>query len=111
MLKDDGIRLKHMLDAAKEAIAISKGKSRWDFRKERLLNLSLVRLVEIVGEAAHKITPEFRDKHPQIPWMLIIGMRNRLIHGYDDIDFDILYKTVTEELPQLSSQLEKIVSK
>lgn len=110
MHKDDLIRLRHMLDAAKEAIALAAGKSRNEIETERMLNLSLVRLIEIVGEAADHVSAEFRLNHSRIPWKEIIGMRHRLIHGYDNIDYDLLYQTIQEDLPALVALLEEIVS-
>ena len=109
MFKDDLIRLRHMIDAAKEAVELASGKSKCDIENERMLNLSLVRLIEVVGEAANQVSTEGRNRYPSIPWLQIIGMRNRLIHGYDEIDFEILYQTVTQDLPQLIAELEKIV--
>ncbi len=110
MPKDDLIRLRHMLDAAKEAIALAAGKSRDEIETERMLNLSLVRLIEIVGEAADHVSAEFRLNHSSIPWKEIIGMRHRLIHGYDNIDYALLYQTIQEDLPALVALLEEIVS-
>lgn len=109
MSNEDMIRFRHMLDAAVEVIKLSEGKSRADIENERLLNLSLVRLIEVVGEAANRISTECRREYSAIPWGQIIGMRNRLIHGYDSIDFEILYKTVTEDLPFLITELKKIL--
>ena len=109
MPKDDLVRLRHMLDAANEAVELAAGKSRYDIESERTLNLSLVRLIEIVGEAANRVSPVGRTRYPGILWAQIIGMRNRLIHGYDNIDFDILYQTVTEDLPFLIIELEKVI--
>lgn len=98
-----------MLDASKEALSLSAGKTRKDIETERLLNLGLVRLIGIVGEAAAKVTAEGQSEYRNIPWPQIIGMRNRLIHGYDNIDFDILFKTVTEDLLPLVAELERIM--
>jgi len=98
-----------MFDAAREAINVSAGKSKDDIESERLLNLSLVRLLEIIGEAASKVSANFRSQYTAIPWAQITGMRNRLIHGYVDIDFDILYQTITEDLPPLINELERIL--
>ncbi len=109
MFKNDLVRLCHILDAAREAVELAAGKSKRDIEDERMLNLSLVRLIEVVGEAANCISPEGRGKYPSIPWQQIIGMRNRLIHGYDEIDFEVLYRTISEDLPPLIAQLEKIV--
>ncbi|MBI5233773.1 MAG: DUF86 domain-containing protein [Deltaproteobacteria bacterium] len=98
-----------MLNAAEEAIKVSYGKTKQDIEKERLLNLALVRLIEIVGEAASRVSAAGCSNYRGIPWGKIIGMRNKLIHGYDNIDFDILYKTLTEDLPPLISELQKIL--
>ena len=95
--------------ASKEAINLSAEKTQAEIEKERLLNLGLVRLIEIVGEAAGRVSAEGLSKYRSIPWIQIIGMRNRLIHGYDNIDFGILYKTITEDLPPLVAELENIL--
>lgn len=97
MKKADLVRLRHMLDAAKEAVEICGGKSRQDIENERLLNLSLVRLLEIIGEAANFISSNVRAKYCKIEWSQIIGMRNRLVHGYDNIDYDILFETIRKD--------------
>ena len=83
-----------MLDYSREAIALAERRSRSDLDADRMLQLSLVRLVEIVGEAATRVSPEARERLPHIPWPQIAGMRNRLIHGYDFVDYDILWQTV-----------------
>jgi uncharacterized protein with HEPN domain len=88
-----------MIDAAQEAQAFVKDQIRQDLEQNRMLTLALVRLVEIIGEAASKITPEFRGKYPDIPWSEIVGMRNRLIHAYFEIDLDQVWSTITEEIP------------
>jgi uncharacterized protein with HEPN domain len=109
MRDNDAARLHHMLNAAEEAAKISRGKTKEDIEKERLLNLALVRLIEIVGEAASRVSATGRSTHRGIPWGEIIGMRNKLIHGYDSIDFDVLHKTLTEDLPPLIAELQKIL--
>jgi uncharacterized protein with HEPN domain len=109
MFKNDLVRLRHMLDAAREAVELAAGKSKQAMENERMLNLSLVRLIEVVGEAANRVSPEGREKYLSIPWQQIIGMRNRLIHGYDEIDFEVLHQTIVEDLPPLIAKLEKIV--
>ena len=88
--RDYTITLRHMLDHAQEAVSISRGRSREILEEDRLLNLALTRLVEIVGEAAGRIPREERRKYPAIDWPRIIGMRNRLIHQYDRLDLDVL---------------------
>ena len=74
-----------------------------------MLSLALVRLIEIIGEAANRVSKAKQRQLSQISWPLIIGMRNRLIHGYDVVDLDIIWRTVPEELPSLISILEEIV--
>ena len=111
MSKDDLVRLRHMLDSAQEAVELIQGKTRTDLDKNRVLSLALVRLLEIVGEAASKVTTDTREQTPNIPWSQIIGLRYRLIHGYDTINMDILWKILTEDLPDLADQLSKIISR
>jgi uncharacterized protein with HEPN domain len=104
------VRLRHMLDHAREAVAIAKDKTRDDLHTDRILNLALVRLLEIVGEAASRTPLEERAQHNDIPWAQIVGLRNRLIHGYDSVDFEILWQIVNSDLPNLIAKLEQIVS-
>jgi uncharacterized protein with HEPN domain len=105
----DVARFRHMLDHAVETVTLAESRVRADLDKDRLLNLSLVRLLEIVGEAASRLSADARNCHPQIPWPDIIGLRNRLIHGYDIVDFDILWDIVHDDLPPLIAQLQAIV--
>jgi uncharacterized protein with HEPN domain len=104
------VHLRQMLDHAREAINLSQNKSRMDLDTDRLLNLSLVRLLEIIGEAANRILPNEQPLYSEIPWSQIISLRNRLIHGYDTIDFDILWEIITKDLPPLIKSLEAIIS-
>lgn len=86
-----------------------EGKKNPTSKKIRLLELATTRLVEIVGEAAAKISPENQAKYPSIPWSQIIGMRKRLIHGYDSVDLDVLWDTIEVDLPPLIAALKKIL--
>jgi uncharacterized protein with HEPN domain len=101
MLRNDAIRLRHMLDAAQEATDFARGRTRSDLNDSRMLVLSLVKAIEIIGEAAFRISPATRAELQDIPWDAIIGMRHRLVHAYFDINLDILWRTVTDELPSL----------
>lgn len=107
----DEIRLRHMLDYSREAIALLQSKTRSDLCTDRVLQLALVRLIEIVGEAAGRVSHETQSQHPEIPWPQMISMRNRLIHGYDFVDIDILWQTIHEDLPPLVSELKNILPK
>ena len=107
---NDRIRLRHMLDNAKEALALIAGKDKKELQNDRVLELALIRLAGIVGEASAKVSPDTQQKFPSIPWSQIIGMRNRLIHGYASVDLDVLWDTIDVDLPPLVSALEKILS-
>jgi uncharacterized protein with HEPN domain len=109
MRRDDRIRLQHMLDAAREALSFADGHSREDLNSNRMLTLSLVKCIEIVGEAASRIAQESQQQGSQIPWQDIVSMRNRLIHGYFDIDLDRVWDTVEIDLPILIAQLEDLL--
>ncbi len=106
MNDNDRIRLQHMLEAAREAISFVEGMNRDDLARDRKLALSLIKEIEIIGEAATRISAEVKHSIPSIPWAKIIGMRNRLIHGYADIDFDILWDTAVLAPGPLILQLE-----
>ncbi|HKA53165.1 MAG TPA: DUF86 domain-containing protein [Candidatus Binatia bacterium] len=107
---DDVVRLRHMLEHAREAIVLMEGKNHADLESSRLHLLAIVRLVEIIGEAASRVSQATQRKYPQIPWPQIIGMRNRLVHGYDVVDIGIVWQTVNEELSPLIAELERILS-
>ena len=106
---DDEVRLRHMLEHAREVVSLMGGRDRSDLGTSRMLSLAVVRLIEIVGEAANRVSKTRQKQLSQIPWPQIIGMRNRLIHGYDAVDLDIVWQTVTEELPPLITILEEIL--
>jgi len=107
MLSEDSIRLNHMRDATREALAFVAGKTRDDLDIDR--QLVLAKSIEIIGEAAAKTSRGFKTTSTDIPWRDIIAMRNRLIHAYFDIDLDILWQTVTTELPPLLESLEALL--
>jgi uncharacterized protein with HEPN domain len=100
-----------MRDYALEAMTMVRGSVRADLDSDRKLNLALVRLLEILGEAANRLPPEEQAKYPHIPWSQLISLRNRLIHGYDQVDFDILWQILTQDLPPLVAALEEIIGR
>ncbi len=105
--RDARVRLQHMLDAAREAVSLTAGKTREGLGSERVLQLALVRLLEILGEAASALPAEDRSAAPGIPWQQIVGMRNRLIHGYESVDLDVVWQTIKLDLPPLVAALER----
>ena len=111
MQPDDLTRVRHMLEAAENARRFISGKSRADLDTDPMLLFALVRAIEIIGEAASRVSAEQRTTSPTVPWTAITAMRNRLIHAYFDIDRDIVWRTVTEEIPSLQSQLLQLLPK
>jgi len=109
MPKSDQTRLRHMLDAAREAMRSAAGHTRGDLDGNLVWTLGLVKCVEIIGEAAARIGTETKERNPQIPWAQIVAMRNRLVHLYFDIDLDQVWNAVTEDLPPLVTQLQKML--
>ena len=107
--RDDQETLRHVLEHTREAIETASDRTRADLDSDRMLELSLTRLVEIVGEAAARISDKTREAHAGVPWREIIAMRNRLIHGYDSVDKNILWEVVTSDLPRLVAQIERII--
>ncbi len=107
-MQHDLIRLRHMLAAAKEAIEFAVDKTRKDLEKDRILTLAIIKSIEIIGEAASKVTEEFKSKNKNIPWDDIINMRHRLIHAYFDVNLDIVLQTVETDLPDLIKTIEEI---
>ena len=110
MQRDDIDCLHHIIDAASKAALFVEGKTRKDLDANEMLALSLVRLLEIIGEAANGVSLTFRDRFPHIPWRKMAGLRNRLIHGYFDVNLDIVWDTILEDLPPLVKDLKAITS-
>jgi uncharacterized protein with HEPN domain len=106
---NNGVSLRQILDHALEAVAMTEGKTRGDLDKDRQLNLALVRLLEIIGEATTRIPKEDQARYADISWPEIVSLRNRLIHGDDTVDFDIVWQIVKQDLPGLIESLRKIL--
>lgn len=102
----DLARVRHMQDAAKKALEFIEGLDFDTFRADEMLNLAVVRLLEVMGEAAASVSVETKTAHPGIPWRQMIAMRNRLIHGYFDVDPAVVWSTVQSDLPPLLEGLE-----
>jgi uncharacterized protein with HEPN domain len=107
--RDDRVSVRQMLDHAREALDLVQGATRAEIEVNRLLGLGLTRLLEIMGEAASRVSADFRSTHPSIPWAKVVGLRNRLIHAYDVIDYDVLWKILQEDLPALILALQGIL--
>ena len=109
MLPEDRTRIEHMIQASEEALTFAAGRQRADLDRDRMLALALTRAVEIVGEAASHVSLAVRESSPRVPWSLIVGMRNRLVHAYLEVDNGILWTTVVDRLPELVVELRPLL--
>ncbi len=109
--RDDTVPMRHMLDNARETVVFVRGKSRIDLDRDRVLQLALTRVIEIVGEAAARVSREGQARYPTIPWQAAVGARNRVIHGYDSVDYDIVWQIVTVDFPALIEALERALAR
>jgi uncharacterized protein with HEPN domain len=108
--RDSRVTLRQMRDYAREAVDMVRDRTRASLDSDRMLNLALVRLLEILGEAANRVPTEVRSRFARIPWPQLIGLRNRLIHGYDQVDLDIIWQIAARDLPPLLAELERILA-
>ncbi len=108
-MRHDDAYLLDMLLAAREAGTFIVGLTFPEFKRNRMAQLAILKAVELVGEAASQISPEGKEAHPEIPWAKIIGMRNRLVHGYFNIKLERVWETVQQDLPHLVALLEPLV--
>ena len=110
MYVDDDTRLRHIRDAAREALSFLAGRSRADLGHDRMLYRAVLSCLAEIGEAASKLTPGAWGALPAVPWRQIVGMRNRLVHGYYEVDRDIVWQTVTTDLPPLVAALDELLA-
>ena len=110
MPPEDRIRLLHMIEATETALKFVTGRQRADLNSDQMLLFALVRAIEMFGEAAGKVSEATREAAADIPWGLVVSMRNRLIHAYFDVDNDVVWKTVSEELPELLTKLRALIA-
>lgn len=108
MWRDPALALDILL-AAQDAMSFTAGLDRTGFAASKLHQAATIRCLEIIGEAANRTSPEFRAAHPDIPWRLMTDMRNRLIHGYAEVDLDTVWDVVSNHLPPLVTALSTIV--
>ena len=106
---DDLTRIRHMRDAAQEIIEFATESSRASLAANRMLQLAIVKDLEIIGEAANNVSAKSQEKYAYIPWRGMVGMRNRLVHAYFGIDLDVVWQTVQLELPLLIESLNRVL--
>jgi uncharacterized protein with HEPN domain len=98
-----------MIDAAETACLFMRGKSRAHLANDRMMLFAVIRAIEILGEATSQVSEESRQRTPDIPWRMITSMRNRLIHGYSDVNEEIVWQTATQEIPDPMMRLNRLV--
>lgn len=107
--RDDQVYIGHMVDTANKAIDFVTGLSREDFDNNEQLRLAVTHLLQIIGEAARRVSLDFRNIHPEIPWKAIVGMRSKVVHDYLNVDEDVVWDTVKNDLAPLVLELEKLL--
>ena len=107
--KKDFVRIRHMLDASREIRKFCRDVDFQGFRDNRMLNLAVLKDIEIIGEAASKVSLEFREEFANVPWQAIVDTRNRLVHGYFDVDLKVLWDTVRRDIPGLIQALQGVL--
>jgi uncharacterized protein with HEPN domain len=107
----DELRLRHILDAAERILDYLSGVERDQFLGNRLLQDAVIRNLEIIGEACVNLTPALRDAHPDVPWQRASGIRNRLVHGYFDVDLSVVWQTAKDSVSPFASQIRAILAK
>lgn len=110
MRPDDRTRVAHMVDACDEIARFLAGRAEGDLETDRMLLFAVVRALEVVGEAANGVSTDTQDKAPDVPWRLVAATRNRLIHGYFDVDPEIVWRTASEEVPKLLPALKRLLA-
>jgi uncharacterized protein with HEPN domain len=110
MARDDRLTVEQMLAAVRRIRAIVGGRTRDAFEADEVRQLALSHLIQLLGEAASRTSAAFRDAHPEVPWGQLVGMRNRIVHGYDHVDPDIVWRVATEDVEPVLAALERILA-
>jgi uncharacterized protein with HEPN domain len=109
MPRSDWVYLGHMLDMCLKGLEITGGKTRQDYDESDTLQLALAHIIQVIGEAADHVSDEFKEAQPQVPWHEIIGMRHRIVHDYMNVDEDVVWSVVKNDLPTLIAILKKTI--
>jgi uncharacterized protein with HEPN domain len=102
--------LNHILDEVSFVLNAVKGKEKDFVINDPVLSRAIIRSLEIIGEASAKVDPDFKLEHPQVEWKKMSNTRNRLIHDYFGVDYDIVWDIITSKLPDLEQTIQSIIS-
>jgi uncharacterized protein with HEPN domain len=106
-VRSDSDRLADILDAVQRIRRHVQAGDRHRFEEDEVLQSAVLRWFEIIGEASRGLTEQFRHDHPEVPWREVFGMRNRVTHGYFDIDLDVVWNTIMSDLPALEEAVAR----
>jgi uncharacterized protein with HEPN domain len=109
MHKDDWIYIEHMLEMSRKAINAIHGKDRTAYDEDDILQMGLAHLIQIIGEAANQVSPEFQKAHPEVPWHRMVGTRHRIVLDCMNVDEDVVWEVVVNDLPALVTFLENLI--
>jgi len=109
MPKDDLVYVGHMPDTARKVADKVASLGRKDFDKDENLRIAVAHLIQVIGEAARRVSPAFRDAHPEIPWEAVVGMRHKVVHDYMNVDDNVVWQTATQEMRALIASLESLI--
>ena len=108
MIKNDDVYLEHILESIRKIEDFVNGITKFEFAQSVLIQDAVIRNIEIIGEATKKISKQFTQSHPEIPWQDMAGMRDKLIHDYLDVDLEVVWKTVESDLPLLKELIQNL---
>lgn len=110
MGRSDRSSLQSMLDAARRLRGIARDRGRGSLAVDDVTLLAMLHLIQRLGEAASRLSADFRARHDEFPWSEMIGMRNRIVHSYDDLDADIIWRIATEDVEPVIAALERALA-